>query len=86
MDHHLNIFRFFNESDEKEFIENNLSRAFALCLRTSGFFLNEYIKSIVSDDDYRYLLGSLTPDTTCSIDIQVDTGPSRRRVTAPFMQ
>ena len=24
MDHHLNLFRFFNESTEKEFIENNL--------------------------------------------------------------
>ena len=74
MNHHLNFFRFFNESDEKEFIENNLSRAFALCLKTSGFFLNEFIKDIVSDEDHRYLFGTLTSDTKCAIDIQIDTG------------
>jgi hypothetical protein len=73
MNHHLNNFRFFNESDEKEFIENNLSRAFALCLKTSGFFLNEFIKGIVSDEDHRYLFGTLTSDTKCAIDIQIDT-------------
>src|ERR1039457_4481582 len=74
MNHHLNIFRFFNESDEGEFIENNLSRAFALCLKTNGFFLNEFIKGIVSEEDHRYLFGTLTSDTTCVIDIQIDSG------------
>jgi len=44
MNYHLNVFRFFNESPETVFIENNISRAFALCLATDGFFLNEYIK------------------------------------------
>jgi len=74
MNHHLNAFRFFNESTEKEFIENNLSRAFALCLLTNGFFLSEYIKRIVSPQDYEYLFSSLSADSKCSIDIQVDTG------------
>lgn len=73
MDHHLNVFRFFNESTEKEFIENNLSRAFALCLTTNAFFLNEYVKGIVSDHDYHYLFSSISSHTRCTIDIQVDT-------------
>jgi hypothetical protein len=73
MNHHLNIFRFFNESTEKEFIENNLSRAFALCLTSNGFFLNEYIKGIVSGEDYQYLFSSISSDTKCVIDIQIDT-------------
>jgi hypothetical protein len=73
MNHHLNFFRFFNESEETEFIENNLSRAFSLCLKTSGFFLNEFVKRIVSEEDHRYLFSVLTNDTKCDIDIQIDT-------------
>jgi hypothetical protein len=70
---HLNLYRFFNESTEKEFIENNLSRAFSLCLTNSSFFLNEYIQGIVTPDDYQYLFSSLSSDTRYSVDIQIDT-------------
>ena len=73
MDYHLNIFRFFNESTEKEFIENNLSRAFSICLANSSFFLNEYIQAIVTEEDYEYLFSSISKDTKYLIDIQVDT-------------
>ena len=73
MNIHLNAFRFFNESTEKEFIENNLSRAFSLCLTSNSFFLNEYIRNIVTDQDYQYLFSSISSDTKCFIDIQVDT-------------
>ena len=73
MNHHLNLFRFFNESDEKEFIENNLSRAFSICLSNNGFFLSEYIKGIVSQEDYDYLFSSISEDAKYSIDIQIDT-------------
>lgn len=71
--HHLNLFRFFNESTEKEFIENNLSRAFSLCLTNNSFFLNEYIQDIVTEEDYQYLFSSISSDTICSVDIQIDT-------------
>jgi hypothetical protein len=73
MNNHLNLFRFFNESAEKEFIENNLSRAFALCLANNSFFLNEYVRKIVSPDDYQYLFSSINSDTKCVVDIQIDT-------------
>ena len=78
MNHHLNNFHFWNESDDKVFIENNLSRAFALCLKTSGFFLNEFIRRIVSEEDHHYLFATLTSDTKCAIDIQIDTGTIER--------
>jgi len=73
MNHHLNLFRFYNESQEKEFIENNLSRAFTLCLSNNGFFLSEYLKAILSLEDYEYLFSSLSADIQCLIDIQIDT-------------
>jgi hypothetical protein len=73
MNSHLNLFRFFNESTEKEFIENNLSRAFSLCLVNSSFFFNEYIQNVVTTEDYQYLFSSLSSDTKRFVDIQIDT-------------
>lgn len=73
MDHHLNLFSFFNESTETEFIENNLSRAFSICLTNNSFFFNEYIKAIVMNDDYEYLFSSISEDTKYSLNIQIDT-------------
>jgi hypothetical protein len=73
MDQHLNLFRFFNESDRPVFIENNLSRAFALCLSNNSFLLNEYIQDIVTPEHYEYLFGSLNKDTRYEIDLQVET-------------
>lgn len=73
MNHHLNIFRFFNESTVKEFIENNLSRAFSLCLTNNSFFLNEYLRDILTSEDYQYLFSSINSDTKSIVDIQIDT-------------
>ena len=73
MNQHLNIFRFYNESSEKEFIENNISRAFAICLTNNSLFLNEYIKSIVTADDFDYLFSSIGQNEQYSIDLQIDT-------------
>jgi hypothetical protein len=73
MNQHLNIFRFYNESSEREFIENNLSRAFAICLTNNSLFLYEYIKLIVTADDFDYLFSSIGENEQYSIDIQIDT-------------
>ena len=78
MNNHLNLFRFFNDSTDTVFIENNLSRAFALCLYNDSLFLNEYIQSIVKEEDYSYLFSSIGSDTKYSIDIQIDTGNIER--------
>lgn len=73
MNHHLNIFRFYNESANQEFIENNLSRAFSLTLLNSQLFFNEFIKSIISKEDYNYLFSTYSKESTFfEIDIQVD--------------
>jgi len=73
MNHHLNIFRFYNESNEKIFIENNLSRAFALCLMNDTLFFNEYLRAIIEPEDFDYLFTLIDSDTKYSIDIQIDT-------------
>ncbi|HXB42739.1 MAG TPA: hypothetical protein VNV85_01715 [Puia sp.] len=78
MNQHLNLFRFFNESTEMEFRENNLSRAFSICLMNNSAFLNEYIKAVVSPEDYDYLFSSVSEDTKFTLDIQIDTAEIER--------
>jgi hypothetical protein len=72
--HHLNIFRYFNESHEAEFIENNLSRAFAICLQQDLLFFSEYIRAIAKSDDYEYLFSHYESDSRYIVDLQMDTG------------
>lgn len=73
MNHHLNLFRYYNESPHLEFLENNLSRAFSLTLLNSQLFFNEFIKSIITNEDYNYLFSTYSKENTFfEIDIQVD--------------
>ncbi|SFA58571.1 hypothetical protein SAMN04488511_119111 [Pedobacter suwonensis] len=73
MNQHLNIFRYYNESNSSEFIENNLSRAFAICLENDPLFFSKYIQSIVDKDDYDYLFNHYEDSSAYYIDLQVNT-------------
>lgn len=46
---HLNLFRFFND-DGKQYLENNLSRAFALCLRYDSLFLSQVLRHLLEEE------------------------------------
>jgi hypothetical protein len=69
---HLNIFRFYNESVSKEFIENNLSRAFALCLKNDPLFLTHYLRTIISSEDFEFLFSVYSSESKFNIDLQID--------------
>lgn len=74
MNHHLNIFRFFNENNSVEFIENNLSRAFSISLLNSSILFNDFLKNIISEEDYNYLFSVFNnEDALFEIDLQIDT-------------
>ena len=72
MNHHLNLFRFFNEPNSNEFLENNLSRALSIILLNSPLFLNEFVKNVVDEEDYQYLFSYVSKEEIFSIDVQVD--------------
>ena len=76
MDRHLNLFQFFSQHQEKEHIENNLSRAFTLCLQNDNLLLHEFLKSILVNTseirDYDYLFSNPSEDDRADIDIQVN--------------
>jgi hypothetical protein len=71
--HHLNLFRYFHESHEPQFIENNLSRAFAICLQQDLLFFSEYLREIVLEKDYYYLFSHYEKDSRYIVDLQLDT-------------
>ena len=57
---HLNLFQFFNEDSSTQFIENNLSRALALCLKHDSCFLSKFIEAIATQADSKYVLDWLS--------------------------
>ena len=81
MNRHLNLFVPFKENteinvtenDKKDVIENNLSRAFAICLLNDSLFFNEFIKEILHKEDYEQLFNYNSKDTDCVIDLQINT-------------
>lgn len=73
MDRHLNIFNFFNSGDI-EYLENNLSRAFAICLRHDPQFLAEVLRAVVPERLVNEILAS---ELTAEIDLQVSVNKLR---------
>ncbi|MDQ3131732.1 MAG: hypothetical protein M3Q99_13360 [Acidobacteriota bacterium] len=69
MDRHLNIFNFFNANNE-DYLEDNLSRAFALCLKYDSVFLDKILQSVLSENIYSKLFNTDFPDYKINIDLQ----------------
>ncbi len=69
MDRHLNIFEFFNGSD-KEHLEDNLSRAFALCLKNDNLLLDKTLRAVLSEEIYSSIFDIEERDSNFEIDLQ----------------
>jgi hypothetical protein len=69
MNRHLNIFNFFNGSDA-EYLEDNLSRGFALCLKHDSVFLDKILKAVLTENKYSELFNTDYPDYRIEIDLQ----------------
>jgi hypothetical protein len=71
MNRHLNLFRFYGESEDKEKLENNLTKGLALCLKYDPFFLHSFISEI--DPLYSNLNIPPQDGSFFNIDIQVQS-------------
>ena len=69
MDTHLNIFKFFN-ADKREFLEDNLSRGFALCLKYDDLFLEKVLRKLLTSEQYEKAFSTNFPDHKIEIDLQ----------------
>lgn len=73
-DHHLNIFRSYRDPDV---VENNLTRALAMCLQHDALFFSSFFQYItskpkLSDEHLNELLNYVDTDEQIQIDIQID--------------
>lgn len=77
MNRHLNLFRTFSQNVSAENIEDNLSRAFVICLKNDSLLRYEFLRSIFYDSNQESVFENLFSDVSdkdnWTIDIQVDT-------------
>ncbi|WP_143961336.1 hypothetical protein [Litoribacter populi] len=52
MNRHLNVFKFFSKEDRNYQLENDLTRAFAICLQEDNLFFHEVLKHLFNESNY----------------------------------
>ena len=67
---HLRLFRFFSESENEQYLENNLSRAFAICLQREPALLLSFLTEILSPSDQEKVLSIPPNEERIQVDIQ----------------
>ncbi|MBQ4864711.1 hypothetical protein J8L98_23795 [Pseudoalteromonas sp. MMG013] len=74
MNKHLNIFKTYAKGNRSYQLENDLTRALAICLQEDALFCHEVLKTIIDDADlYNQLFEDLDGDTNIQIEIQKAT-------------
>lgn len=71
MNKHLNIFKTYAKDDRSYQLENDLTRALAICLQEDALFCHEILKAIIDDSAlYNKLFEDLDGETNIQIEIQ----------------
>lgn len=74
MNKHLNIFKTYTKKNRSYQLENDLTRALAICLQEDALFFHEVLKTIINDSGlYNKLFEDLDGDTEVQIEIQKRT-------------
>lgn len=70
MNRHLNIFHTYTKVNREQQLENDLTRALAICLQEDTLFLNTILGSILDQQSYDSLFTDSSGETKISIEIQ----------------
>ncbi len=71
MNSHLNIFKTYTATDREHQLENDLTRALAICFQEDPLFFHKILEDMFSSTlYYEKLFGSINADTSLTIDIQ----------------
>ncbi len=73
MNPHLNAFRYYSENESSESLENNLSRALAICIKKDALFLTEFVRNVASHEDFLAVFDGHVSSNDLIIDLQVNT-------------
>jgi hypothetical protein len=52
MNSHLNVFKTYTKSNRVYQLENDLTRAFAICMQENSLFFHEVLQFILIDSNY----------------------------------
>lgn len=70
MNRHLNLFHTYTKVNREQQLENDLTRALAICLQEDALFLNTILKTILTNQDYESLFTDIESETKVAIEIQ----------------
>jgi hypothetical protein len=70
MNRHLNIFHTYTKVNRDQQLENDLTRALAICLQEDTLFLNSVLSAILKQQSYDSLFMDSSGETKISIEIQ----------------
>ncbi|GAB3336526.1 hypothetical protein GCM10027429_19950 [Marivirga atlantica] len=73
MNSHLNIFKAYSKEYSEYQLENDLTRALAICLQEDSLFFNDVLKSIIHNNYDGVFFGDLESKNTIQISIQKKT-------------
>lgn len=73
MNSHLNIFKTYTNENRRYQLENDLTRAFAICLQENTLFFNDVLKAILEPGDSTELFSDIYSNNDISINIQRKT-------------
>ena len=73
MNTHLNLYKTYTKTTRTYQLENDLTRALAICLQEDTLFFHEVLKSIISTAHYNQIFESLETEIIVTIDIQKET-------------
>jgi hypothetical protein len=66
---HLNLFRHYAASDDNHILENNLTRALALCLQHDSLVLYTFLAAIMGEEVLKGQLHLTSPDERLRVDV-----------------
>jgi hypothetical protein len=67
---HLNLYKTYTKTNRAYQLENDLTRALAICLQEDTLFFHEVLKLILSRSHYNQIFESLETEISVAIDIQ----------------
>jgi hypothetical protein len=67
---HLNIFHTYTKVNREQQLENDLTRALAICLQEDSVFLNTLLNTVLDEQAYEALFNDISSETNVSVEIQ----------------
>ncbi|WP_207424969.1 hypothetical protein [Pedobacter sp. SYSU D00535] len=73
LDKHLKLFRHYHQSEDNTILENNLTRALALCLTHDNLLMYRFLEKYLEREDLDFIVNTGPNERSFKVDIQQNT-------------